>query len=303
VRNRCLKAFLPSSFVCLLDEGRCHFFRRPLRRQCRPLSRPRSNSRHWCRRSTLSPPLRHHRLQGTASPSPTTRTRPCPCHFRPPRSSRSPETRSPMRLRRPPRPPSRSAAELLQRRGGRLPRAPRLSSPTPAVEPRADLQRLRFTRARTACPRHLRLRRVPPLFAALSPSGYHFPIPPSGGRESRAGSWSPAALGLASGGTSGTHPPPDPLLRRSGAGVLHLHTVEPPPAAVGGWRRGRIMARRHGRATVEVGVGVGVNDAPTTPHTAPYPLALAWASHSSTAPCWAYGLNSQRNKNLIFFLF
>jgi hypothetical protein len=83
VRNRCLKAFLPSSFVCLLDEGRCHFFRRPLLRQCRPLSRPRSNSRHWCRRSTLSPPLRHHRLQGTTSSSPTTRTRPCPCRFRP----------------------------------------------------------------------------------------------------------------------------------------------------------------------------------------------------------------------------
>jgi hypothetical protein len=60
--------------------------------------------------------------------SPTTRTRPRPCRFRPPRSSRSPETRSPMRPRRPPRPPSRSAAELLQRRGRRLPRAPRLSS-------------------------------------------------------------------------------------------------------------------------------------------------------------------------------
>jgi hypothetical protein len=94
-----------------------------------------------------------------------------------------------------------------KRRGGRLSRAPRLSSPTPAVEPRADLQRLWFTRARTACPRRLRLRRVPPLFAASSPSGCHFPIPPTGGRESRAGSWSPAALGLAGGGTSGTRPP------------------------------------------------------------------------------------------------
>jgi hypothetical protein len=112
-----------------------------------------------------------------------------------------------MRPRRPPRPPSRSAAELLQHRGGRLPRAPQLSSPTPAVEPRVDLQRLRFTRARTACPRCLRLRRVPPLFAVSSPSGCRFPIPPSGGRESRAGSWSPAALGLAGGGTSGTRPP------------------------------------------------------------------------------------------------
>jgi hypothetical protein len=32
---------------------------------------------------------------------------------------------------------------------------------------------------------------------------------------------------------------------------------------------------------------------PQPPPTAPYPLALAWAGHFSTAPCWAYGLNSQ----------
>jgi hypothetical protein len=62
-----------------------------------------------------------------------------------------------------------------KRRDARLSRAPWLSSPTPAVDPRADLQRLRFTRARTACPRRLRLRRVPPLFAASSPSGCRFP--------------------------------------------------------------------------------------------------------------------------------
>jgi hypothetical protein len=47
---------------------------------------------------------------------------------------------------------------------------------------------------------------------------------------------------------------------------LRLHAVEPPPAAAGEWTRGRIMARHHGRGTVEVGVGVGVNDAPTAPH-------------------------------------
>jgi hypothetical protein len=47
---------------------------------------------------------------------------------------------------------------------------------------------------------------------------------------------------------------------------LRLHAVEPPPPVAGEWRHGRIMARRHGRETVEVGVGVGVNDASTAPH-------------------------------------
>jgi hypothetical protein len=77
VRNRCLEAFLPSFFVCFWTKFvaifHCPSRRqcRPLsrlrsnsRRQCRPLSRLRNNSRHWCRRSTLSPPSRHHRLQG-----------------------------------------------------------------------------------------------------------------------------------------------------------------------------------------------------------------------------------------------